>query len=99
MLPTFELNLVTNEYLTVSTSLITNSQINPNTTIHVEALITSDLSILPSSIALSGYVNLQGESFESGAIDCDFGFNEVYLFTVPFSSITTGIFSWEGPYW
>lgn len=81
MLPTFELNLVTNEYLTVSTSLITNSQINPNTTIHVEALITSDLSILPSSIALSGYVNLQGESFESGAIDCDFGFNEVYLFT------------------
>jgi len=81
MLPTFNLNLASTEYLTVSTSLITNSQINPNTTIHVEALITSELSTLPTSIALTGFVNMQGESFESGEIDCDFTFTEVYIFT------------------
>jgi hypothetical protein len=81
LLPTFNLNLASTEYLSVSTSLITNSQINPNTTIHVEALITSELSTLPPSVALTGFVNMQGESIESGVIDCDFSFTEVYIFT------------------
>ena len=81
LLPTFNLNLSSTENLTVSTSLITNSQINPNTTIHVDAIITSDLSTLPPSVALTGFVNMQGESIESGVIDCDFTFTEVYIFT------------------
>ncbi len=79
--PNFILSLASSEYISVSTSLITNSLINPNATIQVEALITSDLSVLPPAVALTGFVNLQGESFESGAIDCDFGFTEYYIFT------------------
>jgi len=81
ILPTFNLNLASSEYISVSTSLITNSIINPNATILVEAFITSDLSTLPFSVALTGSVNLQGESFDSGDINCDFAFEEYYIFT------------------
>ena len=60
---------------------LSNTQIYPGATIHVESPIISDLSTIPESIAISGFVNMQGVSFESDSINCDYYFNEVYLLT------------------
>ena len=79
--PIFNLVLASDEYISVNTASISNTQINPGATITIETPITSDLSLLPASIILDGYVNMLAESFESNSIDCNFYFNEVYLLT------------------
>jgi hypothetical protein len=79
--PIFNLVLASDEYISVNTTSISNTQINPGATITIETPITSDLSLLPASIILDGYVNMLAESFESNSIDCNFNFNEVYILT------------------
>lgn len=79
--PVFNLNLSTIDDVNVNEVSISSSQINPGATIHIESPIISDLSTIPESIAISGFVNFQGESFESDIINCDYYFTEVYLLT------------------
>ena len=80
-LPTLTLNLDTNEYFEISTSIVPTTQINPGDTVHVEGIITNDISTLPDYIELSGYVLLEGTSFESGSVSCELAITEEFIST------------------
>jgi hypothetical protein len=81
-LPMITLYLDTEEYFEISMSVIATGQINPGDTVHVEGIITNDISMLPDYVFIGGYVLIEGQSFDSGDISCDLAFTEELISTI-----------------
>lgn len=93
--PSLSLNLDSDLYFEISASVISTSQINPGDTVHVEGVLINDLTSLPPYVFISGYVQLQGESFESGEVNCEISFEEELIPTAHIGCSDTSAYNYE----
>ena len=95
-LPILTLILDTNEDFEISTSFISTAQINPGDTVNVEAIITNDITTLSDYyVNISGYVLMQGQSFDSGEVSCDLAFTEEFVSTIHVGCSTLTAYNYD----